>query len=80
MQGRRSTSRPTAREVSEVSDMSEFDQVEDLEPAGTPDEEEYAPDEPDLVVSPDTGTVYYDEEGAAELTPRDLESDDEDGE
>jgi hypothetical protein len=62
-----------------VSDVSEFDLTEDLEPDETPDEEEYEPDEPDLVVSPDTGTVYY-EEGAAELTPHDVEYDDEDGE
>jgi hypothetical protein len=59
--------------------MSEFDLVEDLEPDEKVDEEEYTPDAPDLVVSPDTGTVYYEDEGAAELTPHDQETD-EDGE
>jgi hypothetical protein len=59
--------------------MSEFDLVEDVEPDEKVDEEEYTPDEPDLVVSPDTGTVYHEDAGAAELTPHDQESD-EDGE
>jgi hypothetical protein len=59
--------------------MSEFDLTEDLEPDDSPDEEEYEPDEPDLVVSPETGTVYY-EEGAAEATPHDLAVDEDEDE
>jgi hypothetical protein len=55
--------------------MSEFDTVE--EPVGDEtDPEEHQPDEPDIVVSPDTGTVY-DEQGEAELTPQDLVSDED---
>ncbi len=73
MQGRRSMSRPTAREVSE---MSEFDLTEDLEPEESPDEEEYEASEQEAV-SEDTGTVY-DEQGQPAVTPHDLEGEDED--
>lgn len=59
--------------------MSEFDLTEDLEPDEAPDEEEYEAGEPDLVVSPDTGTVYQGD-GEPEITPHDLEDDVEDDE
>ena len=55
--------------------MSEFDLTEDLEPDETPDEEEYVGEEPGAT-SRDTGTVY-DQEGEAEITPHDLEDEDE---
>ena len=58
--------------------MSEFDLTEDLEPDETPDEEEYVGEEPGAT-SRDTGTVY-DQEGEAEITPHDLEDEDEDEE
>jgi len=58
--------------------MSEFDLTEDLEPDDAPDEEEYVGEEPGAT-SPDTGTVY-DEDGGAEITPHDLEDEDEDEE
>jgi hypothetical protein len=54
--------------------MSEFDLTGDLEPEELPDEEEYEADAG--ATSPDTGT-FYDDRGAAELTPHDLEDDDE---
>ena len=54
--------------------MSEFDLTEDLEPEPGPDEEEFEGTEPGAD-SADTGT-HYDEFGDAEVTPRDLESDD----
>ena len=57
--------------------MSEFDLAEDLEPADSPDEEEFAATEPGED-SDDTGT-HYDEYGEAETTPHDLESGDDDG-
>jgi hypothetical protein len=67
MLGRRWTNRPTALEVSE---MSEFD-IETPVP-----EEDVAERE---VLSEETGTIY-DETGEAETTPHDLEDDDEDEE
>lgn len=67
-------SRPTAREVSE---MSEFDLTEDLEPEESPDEEEYEASEREAV-SEDTGTVY-ESHGEPALTPHDLEDDAEAG-
>jgi hypothetical protein len=62
----------------EVSEMSEFDTVDDIEPDESPDEEEYAGEEPGAT-SDDTGTVY-DDTGEAEITPHDLEEVDEDEE
>ncbi len=51
--------------------------IEDLEPDEGPDPEEYEPDEEDVAVSGDTGTVY--EEGEPAVTPRDAEpTEDED--
>ena len=67
MQGRPSMSRPTAPEVSE---MSEFDTEEPVLDE-TPGEDE--------VLSDDTGTIY-DVTGEAETTPQDLVDDDEDEE
>jgi hypothetical protein len=58
--------------------MSEFDLTEDLEPDDQPDEEEYEVGAPGAT-SDETGT-FYAESGEAELTPHDLEDDDEDEE
>lgn len=56
--------------------MSEFDLTEDLEPEEEPDQEEFEGTEPGAT-SPETGTVY-DDTGAAEITPHDLEDEIED--
>ena len=56
--------------------MSEFDLTEDLEPEEEPDQEEFEGTEPGAT-SPETGTVY-DDTGAAEITPHDLENATED--
>ena len=58
-------SRPTAPEVSE---MSEFDTEEPV-PVEAPGEEE--------VLSDETGTIYDDITGEAETTPHDLEEDED---
>ena len=62
--------------------MSEFD-THDYPPeeGALADEsaEEYEPGEPAATVSTDTGTLY-DEDGEAEATPHDQESEDEDAE
>lgn len=51
--------------------MSEFDQADQVEPEESPDEEEYAGEDPGAT-STETGT-FYDERGEAELTPQDLQ-------
>lgn len=64
--------------MQEVSEMSEFDVTDGIEPDEAPDEEEYVGEDPGPV-STDTGT-YYDERGEAETTPHDLEDEVEDEE
>ena len=54
---------------------SEFDLTEDLEPEESPDEEEYEASEREEV-SEDTGTEY-DVTGEPQVTPHDLEPDDQ---
>jgi hypothetical protein len=55
--------------------MSEFDLSDDVQPAESPDQEEYEATEREAV-SDDTGTVY-DGQGQTEATPQDLETDDD---
>jgi hypothetical protein len=55
--------------------MSEFDLTEDLEREESPDEEEYEASEGEEI-SEDTGTEY-DVTGEPQVTPHDLQPDDE---
>jgi hypothetical protein len=48
-------------------------------PAGDESPEEYMSNDQSAAVSPDTGTVY-DEQGEPEVTPHDLEDEDEEDE